>query len=84
MRKKLSGWSKLVVGLLGCPVVNAAETTQVPRHPQGVYVIVGPNEFSDLDLLVKNPAVTPGWLRLQREWSEFVRHPWADRDFARV
>lgn len=38
------GPRKLVVGLLGCLVLNASETTQVPRHPQGLYVIVGPNE----------------------------------------
>ena len=67
------GPRKLVVGLLDCLVLNASETTQVPRHPQGLYVIVGPNEVKDLDSLAKNPAVSGFALGLS--WSAVNLNP---------
>jgi len=40
----IGSWSRLVPVLLACAAVNAAEAHQVPRHPQGIYAIVGTNE----------------------------------------
>ncbi|HYW41343.1 MAG TPA: hypothetical protein VE959_00720 [Bryobacteraceae bacterium] len=73
MGQKRGGWRSLVVGLLGVWAANAAGTPQVPRHPQGVYVIVGANEAKDVDLLANNPAISG--LMVYVEWSVLNPNP---------
>jgi hypothetical protein len=73
-----------VLDLAGCCFVNA-QTTQVPRHPQGVYVLVGPvvlgskvinpgpDQAADADLLAKNPGVAG--LSVYVQWSVLNPNP---------
>jgi hypothetical protein len=67
MGKSKGGWRKLFVGLLGCFTVNA-ETTLVPRFPQGVYVNIG-NDIPGSGATDASVAVTsicsPGALKAQ-------------------
>ncbi|HLK67471.1 MAG TPA: IPT/TIG domain-containing protein [Bryobacteraceae bacterium] len=63
----------LGVALLGCSILSAAGITLAPRYPQGVYVIVGPNEVKDVNLLAANPAISG--LTVYVEWSTLNPNP---------
>lgn len=74
----------MLAGFVGCCVVNA-QITKVPRHPQGVYVFVGPvvlgskvinpgpDQAVDADLLAKNPGVAG--LTVYVQWSVLNPNP---------
>jgi len=61
------GLQSLCLFAAAMPVLTAGGTPQAPRHPQGVYVIVGPAELSAIPSLVKNPAISG--LDVYVQWS---------------
>ena len=80
MGKSKGSWSKIVVSLLGCCAVCVAETTQMPRYPQGVYVNIGNDipgsgaaDASQLPTILGNHAVSG--LTVMMPWSDLNPNP---------